>query len=232
MEFKKLRYAYIENTEIEKAENYFYIENGYFRSWLDVEKKKADPDRGLKNHSTATRWEQYLKGEITRDKAVELAFKRYSKKKEQETKKMLLWLDNVANAPDLTFVNVKVEFVRSATWGRNPYATVLTNFGTFYGKASGCGYDKESAAVAQAFNQNLSIMKILCTLKEKALERGILDNRTGLGYGSGYGVIPYFEGGVGVGCFWSILKQADFEVSTTYGKHENIYSLYKGGAEK
>lgn len=229
MEFKKLRYAYIESVEIEKAKNHFYIANGYFESWSNEEKEKADSaDRGLRHNLTATRWDQYLKGEITRDRAVELAVKRYDKKKEKEMKKILFWLDDVANAPDLTFINVNVEFVRSATWGYNPRVTVSTNFGTFYGKASGCGYDKESAAVAQAFNQNLSIMKTLYTLKEKALEKGISDNRAGIGYGSGQGVIPYFESGVGVGCFWKILRQAGFEIQTTYGKHENIYNIYKG----
>lgn len=227
MEFKNLRHLYIESVKIEKAKYHFYIENGYIKSWSDKEKENPDPDRGLKYNLTATRWQHYLKSEITRVKAVELAIKRYDRQKEKEMKKMLFWLDDVANAPDLTFMNVNVKFVRSATWGYNPHATVSTNFGTFYGKASGCGYDKESAAVAQALNQNASVMKVLYSLKEKALEKGISDNRTALGCGS-YGVVPYFEGGVGVGCFWKILKQAGFEIHETYGKHERIYNIYKG----
>lgn len=228
MKFKKLRELYIENVEIEKAKNHFYIENGYFENWATENKENADPDNGLRNNLTNTRWQQYLSGEITRTKAVELAIKRYDKQTEKEMEKMLLKFDEIANAPDLTFISVDVDFIKSAVWGRNPRVTVRTNNGTFYDTASGCGYDKESAAVAQAFNQDLSILKTLYTLKEKALEIGISDNRAGLGYGSGYGVIPYFESGVGVGCFWNILKKAGFEISETYGKHENLYTLYKG----
>lgn len=226
MKFKKLRQLYIENVEIEKAKNHFYIENGYFENWAP--ENKANPDYGLRNYSTGTRWKQYLAGEITRAKAVELAIKRYDKQTEKEMEKMFLKFDEIANAPDLTFISVDVDFIKSATWGYNPRVTVRTNNGTFYGTASGCGYDKESAAVALALNQDLSILKTLYTLKEKTLEIGILDNRAGLGYGSGYGVIPYFESGVGVGCFWNILKKAGFEISETYGKHENLYTLYKG----
>lgn len=228
MKFKKLRELYIENVEIEKVKNHFYIENGYFESWAVENKENANPDKGLRNNLTDTRWKQYLRGEISRDKAIELAVKRYDRQIEKEIEKTLLRFDEIANAPDLIFITVDVDFVKSMTWGYNPHVTVATNNGTYYGTASGCGYDKESAAVAQAFDQDLSILKTLYTLKEKALEIGILDNKIGLGYGSGYGVIPCFERGVGVGCFWNILKKAGFDVLETYGKHENLYTLYKG----
>lgn len=228
MEFEKLRQLYTENVEIEKVKNHFYIKSGYFESWANENKENANPDKGLRRYSTGTRWQQYLTGEISRDKAIELAIKRYDRQIEKKTKKMLLRFDEIANAPDLTFISVDVDFIKSATWGYNPRVTVQTNNGTYYGTASGCGYDKESAAVAQAFNQDLSILKTLYTLKEKALEIGISDNRADLGYGSGYGVIPYFESGVGVGCFWNILKKAGFEIRAAYGKHENLYTLCKG----
>lgn len=54
-----------------------------------------------------------------------------------------------------------------------------------------------------------------------------VDNRNICGYGSGYGVIPYFEGGVGVGCFWDILKRGGYTTRCNYGKHENYYTVSK-----
>lgn len=41
-----------------------------------------------------------------------------------------------------------VEWCKSATWGRNAYVTA-SGYGTL-AKTSGCGYDKESAALADA----------------------------------------------------------------------------------
>jgi hypothetical protein len=42
----------------------------------------------------------------------------------------------------------RIEWIKSATWGRNAYVTA-PGFDTL-AKTSGCGYDKESAALADA----------------------------------------------------------------------------------
>ena len=115
-----------------------------------------------------------------------------------------------------------------------------TNTGTYYGTASGCGYDKESAAIAEAFNKCDSILKALYQLKENGLRAGKtdasktactgVDNRNICGYGSGYSVLPYFEGGVGASCFWSILKDCGYKTSGHHGKHSDFYSVEKEGA--
>ena len=98
----------------------------------------------------------------------------------------------------------------------------------------GEGYIRE---VAEAFNKNNSILKALYSLKERALQAGQsdasrtactgVDNRNICGYGSGYSIIPYFEGGVGVSCFWSILEKCGFKCSAHYGKNETFYSVHK-----
>lgn len=235
--FERLTKAFLEDRETQRQRNEFYILHGYCESWSKEQQNESD--NGLKRYSTARRWEQYQNGEIDRAKACEFAIKRMNKEIEKEISLKLAHLEAVANAPEVRYISVNVEYRRSSTWGYNPAVEVITNgeSGIFTGYASGCGYDKESAAVADAFNKSLGILKVLYTLKEKALEAGESDesktactghdNRNCVGYGSGYSVIPYFEGGVGVGCFWSILKKAGFDTVCNYGKHENIYKINK-----
>lgn len=234
-EFAMIEKRITEEAEKNTADTVFYIENGYFPTW--AEEHRTDPDRGLKANSTETRWKQYQAGTISREKAVELATKRATKEIEKKTAAKLAKLDRVANAPDLTFISVSVDWVRSRTWGYNPHVEVRTNTGTYYGTASGCGYDKESAAIADAFNKCDSILKALYQLKENGLRAGKTDesktascgrsNGDICGYGAGYGATPYFEGGVGASCFWSILKKCGFSTSCHYAKHSNFYSIEK-----
>ena len=231
--FERLKERYLQDRQEQKEKTFFYIENGYFPTWNE----KEFSDNGLQCYSTSTRWDQYTNGQIDRTKAVELAQKRYAKQLEKEIQKQLELLDVIAAAPDLQFISVNVYYKRSSVWGYCPSVDVHTNNGFSTGYASGCGYDKESAAVADAFNKDHSILKALYTIKENGLIAGLndesktactgVDNRNICGYGSGYGVIPYFEGGVGVGCFWDILKRGGYTTRCNYGKHENYYTVSK-----
>ncbi|SCJ25383.1 Uncharacterised protein [uncultured Ruminococcus sp.] len=234
-EFTMIKAEVQQDSEKKKENTAFYIENGYFPTW--AEEHRGEPDRGLREYSTARRWEQYKAGEISREKAVELATKRALKAVEKDTATKLAQLDRVAAAPDLSFISISVDWVRSRTWGNNPHAEARTNTGVFTGTASGCGYDKESAAIAEALNQCDSVLKVLYTLKESGLRAGLSDrSKTAVcgrsngdicGYGAGYGAIPYFEGGVGSSCFWSILKKCGFSTSCHHGKHSDFYSVEK-----
>lgn len=55
---------------------------------------------------------------------------------------------------------VCVEWNRSKNYGMNPTATLYTGGCTTTGRASGCGYDKESASVAYAMNKNSVIRRL------------------------------------------------------------------------
>lgn len=233
--FELLKESYLKERENQKAINRFFIENGYCESWCENEKEASD--EGLRRYSTETRWNQYTSGKIDREKAVALAVKGMEKAIDKEIAATLEKLEKIEKAPDLQYISINVSYTKNTTWGYNPTATANTNNETTTGHASGCGYDKESAAVASAFNKNYSILKTLYTIKENALKAGLsdfsktactgVDNRTTCGYGSGYSVLPYFEGGVGVDCFWDILKKAGFTTRCNYGKHENYYTVSK-----
>lgn len=222
--------------EVKKETTKFYIENGYCNSWADEHKKYSD--NGIRHYSTEKRFEQYTTGAISREKVVELTIKRANKQIEKEYKKYIERINSVENAPELDYITLSIEWKRSRTWGSNPTAESRSNNGFFIGSASGCGYDKESSAVATAFNKDFSILKVLYDIKENALKNGEsdhsdtaitnIDNRNIIGYGSGYFVLPYFEGGVGVNCFWDILKKGGYKINCNYGKHENFYNIYRG----
>lgn len=191
-----------------------FIQNGYCESWSD--EHKTHSDRGIERESTPLRWKQYKNGEINREKAVELATKRALKDAEKTFLRDLARLDNAETAKDVESVAISVEWKKNNTWGYNPTATVTVNnrYGVQYvGTASGCGYDKLTAAVGAALNQSASIKKMLYTAKEKSLSKNYPaftqceSNRHFINYGAGYGVLPYFEGGVGMASFCGVFEK-------------------------
>lgn len=233
--FTALNQRLIEDADKHLQDAIFYIENGFLPSW--AEEHRTNPDRGIEAYITPLRWTQYQDGIITRDKAVGLAQKRAERQLEKDAKKRLARLETVESALDIDYINIYVNWARSATWGYNPHAEVITNKGVYYGSASGWGYDKESAAVAQALNQCNSILKSLYQLKEDGLNNGLTDfddasctgvnNRNICGYGAGYGVLPAFEGGVGMSCFISILEKCGYKlINESHLKKSDCYCFW------
>lgn len=115
-------------------------------------------------------------------------------------------------------VSVVVEWHKNRTWGMNPRARVAAERVATYGSASGCGYDKESAAIASAFNQNPEILKILYDHAEA-------------GETFPYGVdvwagLPSFAGGCGVSCFYSIFEACGYTFrQVASGKMFDVYEI-------
>lgn len=167
---------------------------------------------------TPARLAQYKAGTLDRSTAEEIAIKRAVKSVDTDYERMAARLDEIENAPDLKGISITVEWKKSRTWGMNPTATIKVwntagRVSIYEGKASGCGYDKESAAVASALAHCPEVSKLLCNYKEKALrkltaaERKTAQNRDLIAYGSGYCVIPALEGGVGFSCHETIFKK-------------------------
>lgn len=233
--FTNLRERFLQGQEAKKQETVFFIKNGFCEKWSDENKKESD--QGIKRYCTDRRWEQYTAGQIDRQQIIDYTIARYEKQLAKETAEKLAHLETVEAAPDLQYIELNVSWKRSSCYGSHPTAEARTNNGFTSGHAGGWGYDKESAAVAEAFNKNNSILKALYMLKETALQAGGsdssktactgVDNRNICGYGAGYSILPYFEGGVGVNCFWSILEKCGFKCSAHYGKHETFYSIFK-----
>lgn len=219
----------------EKGKNIrFYIHHGYMTSWADEDKKESDG--GIKEYSTDYRWKQYQSGKISREKAVEYAVVRALKKLEKELFTDLERLEAIENAKIPSFISIKTEWFGNRIWGNNPHTEIYVEEESYFeGKASGCGYDKESAAFASAAKGSFALKKILCELKEAALQEGKsdksetayagIDNREVCGYGAGYEPIPYFEGGVGMNSIIAIFRKYGYKVVENHGKRYDYYEL-------
>lgn len=136
----------------------------------------------------------------------------------REAKKRFDRIHEVEEVEAPAAVSVVVEWHKSRTWGMNPRARVTAGRVATYGSASGCGYDKESAAIASAFNQNPEILKILYDHAEA-------------GEAFPYGVtvwagLPSFDGGCGVSCFYQIFEACGYTFrQVASGKAFDVYEI-------
>ena len=113
---------------------------------------------------------------------------------------------------------ITIDWVKNRTWEANPHAEICLqttdDYKTANGTASGCGYDKESAATSSALNA-ISEIKALMYLAA---------NKKKLPYGSGHYALPYFEDGVGQSSINRVLEAMGFKkISEAHG---NTYDLY------
>lgn len=144
-------------------------------------------------------------------------------------------IKEVFNAGDLISAKITVEWKKNRTWGANPTAEAWAQFKnkeghidsthTSSGSIGGCGYDKKSTAVANALNQINAILKPLYKAKNKDIEK---PNRELLGYGSGYGILPHLEGGVGVECYPRIFEKVGYKFeSVASGNNFDVFIITK-----
>lgn len=136
-----------------------------------------------------------------------------------------------AEMPDVYYLEIEIEWRKSSTWGLCPSASIRWEDvnGWHYEEnaayASGCGYCKESTVIAECFN------KVLC---------GVLWRKRRTKKKAPYGIcfksfFPYFEGGVGVSCYYSISSFLGGKMEhTANGKRYDKYVVAfgkKGGVK-
>ena len=230
--FPHILAAILAEAEQKKENTAHYIEHGWWPTWAEAH--RADPLRGIREHATAHTWGQLQRGVISAQTAAERALKRALKSIDKDTAEKAAKLARVAQADPLHVCDIWVEWKHNTSWGSTPAATATVYnergnvTGETSGRASGCGYDKRSAAVADALNDSDSALKVLYTAEESALREGRTNRREVLGYGLGYGALPYFEGGVGVGCFWRFLRAQGYRVNENErGKRDDFYMIVK-----
>ena len=137
-----------------------------------------------------------------------------------------------ATEREIKEISITVEWKKNKMWGANPTATAIVYFknggiNEYYSKSiGGCGYDKESAAVGQALNKCDELLKLMYEIMTAAGDEA--ENHSVLGYGSGYGVLPYFEGGVGIDCFYKIFSKLGYTMrKVASGKMFDVYNVSK-----
>lgn len=169
-----------------------------------IQEVKEDPDK-------ITRTERiYLyRSKPYKKNRIEMVLKRLSEKTEKEIGKEFEKIDSVFSAPDKLErpLIINIVFHKNRTWGYCPVAE--DNQGNKTDSITGYGYDKESTASAEILNLNNTILKRMYALKNENIDA---KNEDLFGYGSNCGLLPSFEGGVGIGCHVDILKKIGFKV--------------------
>lgn len=162
-------------------------------------------------------------GQPLPDWAKDKMLAKFQRLNNKERAKKLQKLADVASLSPLESVTVNVEWKRNPTWGHNPAAEVRA-FGDGYGakltvgKASGCGYDKESAAIATAMNGNLQILRAMYDHAERG---GSFPYSVYT-----YAGLPYFDGGCGVSCFRNVFEAMGYKWhDVAHGKTYDVYSV-------
>ena len=150
-----------------------------------------------------------------KDRAREIAH--IEKKRARDLKK----LDMIAQAEPLQYVEARVEWHKSRTWGYNPRAEGWTSGGHYdTGTASGCGYCKESTAIEQALSQSLSLQRFIIE------NLGKLKNEYGIE--TRWGIAHLSIGGKGVSTLLNIFRKVKgWTINEMHGRSFDGYRIEK-----
>ena len=166
---------------------------------------------------TDLRKQQFKDGKITLEKVQQIAIKKASKEIEKQTTKKIEKVKQIdSTIENMEDINIIVQH-KKTNLGYQYKATLATDTLRIDGKyTGGWGYDKLSTAIAEVLNQYQPLIKLMYNyIDDKMFEEGSLtiNNHKVLGYGSGYGILPYFESGVGVSSFYKIFDNLGLKLT-------------------
>ena len=182
----------------------------------------------LNFYTTNLRQEQFKEGKISMDKFKACAKTKMLKETKKSLDQKIKEVEEVENNHKL-FDTLYIQIQSKKTsLGYQFKATVTDGFERIEGKyTGGWGYDKLSSAISEVLNEYLPLKELLYNYKEKYLFENKLiqaDNRDIFGYGSGYGILPYFEGGVGVNSYYKIFNTIGLEFKQL---NDDLYIITK-----
>lgn len=188
----------------------------------------------IKKHEDLNKWiyndllpkGKKLAGTLAENKTY--LIERKTKQIDERIKEELTKIETVFDALELGEVKIQIQWNKNRTWGFCPTGEMWTN-GKYFtaGGVTGCGYDKLSTIVAKLLNQLNSALKILYIVKDKNADK---PNRDVIAYGAGYGILPSFEGGVGISCYPQIFEKCGYKFETTAsGKMFDCFKITKKG---
>ena len=189
----------------------------------------------FRNYATKTIFKKFQAGEITEKEAKKKTIEHTKKEALKSLNKDLNKILAVEEAKSVYSVDIYIDWKKSQTWGWCPRAYIQVysldnnnnhDYEQLEGYASGCGYDKLSTSIASALNGSNAVLKLLYEAEEKRLRNIKKGNnqtrRDFIGYGSGYGIMPYFEGGVGFESQYTIFKKLGYNIKITRDKQGDI----------
>ena len=166
---------------------------------------------------TDLRKQQLKDGKITLEKVQQIAIKKATKETEKQTAKKIEKVKYIESTiTNMEDINIIVQ-TKKTNLGYQHKAILATDTLRIEGKyTGGWGYDKLSTAIAEVLNQYNPLIKLMYNyIDDKMFEEGSLtiNNHKVLGYGSGYGILPYFESGVGVSSFYKIFDNLGLKLT-------------------
>ena len=188
---------------------------------MELEKVVKNIEAGNMNtinfYITDLRKQQLKDGKITLEKVQQIAIKKATKEIEKQTAKKMDQVKNIyATIENMEDINIIVQ-TKKTNLGYQHKAILATDTLRIEGKyTGGWGYDKLSTAIAEVLNQYHPLMKLMYNyIDDKMWDEGSLtiNNHKVLGYGSGYGILPYFESGVGVSSFYKIFDNLGLKLT-------------------
>ncbi len=149
---------------------------------------------------------------VRKDYKTERGFMNHLTKVNDENKRKL-------TMSDISELRIDVEWKKSRYWGNCPRAEWRCWFkdGSFMSGseyASGCGYDKLSQVVADVFNK---VAKGMAWRKRNSRKKAPYGLRH-VGKCADKGWPPYFEGGIGSNCYYSIAEYLGGKMVWSEGK--------------
>lgn len=135
-------------------------------------------------------------------------------------------------------IRIDVNWKKNQTWGANPTAEIWTD--EYLGESSsvgGCGYDKESTAIAEPFNRSTQMAKIAIIAKyldtkfkdldwKEKDEKGIYAYSYGVRFSIFHDNGIYWESGVGASSFMNCIRTAGYKMDAEFHpKHGDFYKL-------
>ena len=188
---------------------------------MELEKVVKNIEAGNMNtinfYITDLRKQQLKDGEITLEKVQQIAIKKATKEVEKRTTEKMEKVRNIyATIENVEDINIIIQ-TKKTNLGYQHKAILATDTIRIEGKyTGGWGYDKLSTAIAEVLNQYHPLMKLMYNyIDDKMFEEGSLaiNNHKVLGYGAGYGILPYFEHGVGVSSFYKIFDNLGLKLT-------------------
>ena len=134
-----------------------------------------------------------------------------ARKAERKAAKETARIEAEKNQKPVKSITIKIEWIKSRTWGMNPRAEAVVTFQDGTGErrggytCSGCGYDKESTVISQIFNDFLKYKLYQGLTGEPPY--GMYNRNDWKGY----------DGGVGTSCYYNISEYIG-------GRFENVAS--------
>lgn len=196
---------------------------GYFYNDLDTATDKA---KFISSRLSKKDAKLYSAGKLTEKQAIAKAVVGIKERDLKDRDETIKYLTNAFKYPLPDRISVDTTWKPNSTWGPNPHTEVWAGHRT-EGKASGCGYDKESAATAQAFNENPVFARIVATCayrdsRESTKERKVQTY--------GYRLDMYgakFEGAVGYNCHDNIIQRAGYKCTASAHPKTADYYTYE-----